>query len=210
MKLKTLVDNVRVLRSSFVGKLLAAEREDHPMRLAGTDPAFPDWWVFVSGCRGCGDIFLVQEDGKLGVEVEGGPVGSSWSSTFSFKPGDDVVPGPPIDDGGKVTERERVRCQRRLAAAQHAVQTGVLLELQRTRALAASGRPADVHRDDDGACSPKHLRVGVNMAMVEASVLAKLLIDKGLVTEREYFEALCEGTEEEQRKYEKIVGIGLA
>lgn len=38
--------------------------------------------------------------------------------------------------------------------------------------------------------SPKHLRVGVNSALVNVAALAELLIKKGLITEAEYLEEL--------------------
>lgn len=51
------------------------------------------------------------------------------------------------------------------------------------------------------ACSPKHLRVGVNSAMVEHSALVELLIGKGVINEREYMEALVDGFEREVERY---------
>jgi hypothetical protein len=41
----------------------------------------------------------------------------------------------------------------------------------------------------DGA-SPKHLRTGLNSAMVEHSALAQLLMKKGVFTEAEYLEEM--------------------
>jgi hypothetical protein len=63
-----------------------------------------------------------------------------------------------------------------IAGYQHAVQTGVGL--------------VNECMDDRGECSPKHLRVGVNSAIIDGSALAKLLIDKGVITEIEYFRAV--------------------
>jgi hypothetical protein len=51
--------------------------------------------------------------------------------------------------------------------------------------------------------TPKHLRVGVNSAMVEHSALARLLVAKGVITEAEYSEALAEGMREEVALYER-------
>lgn len=39
---------------------------------------------------------------------------------------------------------------------------------------------------------PKHLRVGVNSALVEASAMSALLFRKGLITSEEYFDTLIE------------------
>ena len=48
----------------------------------------------------------------------------------------------------------------------------------------------------------KHLRVGVNSAMVEHSALARLLIAKGIISGAEYLEALADGMREEVERYE--------
>lgn len=50
--------------------------------------------------------------------------------------------------------------------------------------------------------TPKHLRVGVNSAMMEASALGRLLIAKGVITEREYYKSIAEGMEAEVKSYE--------
>lgn len=50
--------------------------------------------------------------------------------------------------------------------------------------------------------TPKHLRVGVNTALADAGALVKLLIDKGLFTEDEYFDALVESMQREVDAYE--------
>lgn len=53
------------------------------------------------------------------------------------------------------------------------------------------------------ATSPKHLRVGVNSAMMECSAVSRLLMAKGVITEEEYFTALAEGMEAEVSGYEE-------
>ncbi len=68
----------------------------------------------------------------------------------------------------------------------HAVQTGVMYQLQH----------------DASAGSPKHLRTGLNLSKVEHGALVRLLIAKGLITEREYAEQLVAGVEDEVRMYE--------
>lgn len=78
----------------------------------------------------------------------------------------------------------------RYIRAGHAVQSGVKTELE---LLGAQRAGAD----------PKHLRVGVNMAMVDSGAVATLLIKKGIITEEEYLEALAVGVEEEVKKYEE-------
>lgn len=77
--------------------------------------------------------------------------------------------------------------QDRYQAAAHAVQTGVAYEIH-----TAPGQ---------AGVSAKHLRVGVNMAMVDTSALAMLLVKKGLITEEELWSALADGAEAELQKY---------
>lgn len=77
----------------------------------------------------------------------------------------------------------------RYFAAAHAVQTGVAY-----------------HQEIDPANgSPKHLRVGVNVALRDHASLVKLLMEKGILTELEYIEALVAGMEEEKRQYEEML-----
>lgn len=83
---------------------------------------------------------------------------------------------------------------RRMLAAQHAMQTGVKLEM-------AGINPR--------ATDPKHLRVGVNSAMIENAVMGKLLISKGVITELEYLKAMAEGYEAEAADYERRLGVKL-
>lgn len=55
---------------------------------------------------------------------------------------------------------------------------------------------------DPQETSPKHLRVGVNSAMVDTGALIGLLIKKGVITEEELCEALADKMEEEVKLYE--------
>jgi hypothetical protein len=59
-------------------------------------------------------------------------------------------------------------------ALMHALQSGVAFDQ-------ASG-------SDDGA--PKHLRVGVNSALISNGALISILVKKGILTEEEYMEEL--------------------
>ncbi len=57
---------------------------------------------------------------------------------------------------------------------------------------------------------PKHLRVGVNSAMINDAALVELLIVKGIITREEYLIELVKQTEFEKQRYEvrleKILG----
>lgn len=62
---------------------------------------------------------------------------------------------------------------------------------------------------DPQATAPKHLRVGVNSAMVDSGALAGLLLSKGLITELEYFTALRDKMREEVEKYKTEISDRL-
>lgn len=73
--------------------------------------------------------------------------------------------------------------EQRIRRFQHAVQTGIALEMKL--------------EPDGAATSPKHMRVGVDSSLVFGSALAGLLIKKGLITEDEYAEACANAMERE-------------
>lgn len=81
----------------------------------------------------------------------------------------------------------------RIAALSHAIQSGVAIDLQQD---ASSG-------------TPKHLRVGVNMALVGNGALVRLLITKGVITEEEYLTELVAGLEAEKDAYEERLAARL-
>lgn len=83
----------------------------------------------------------------------------------------------------------------RYLAAAHAMQSGVAAEMGF----------AESRGQREPSTEPKHLRVGVNAAMVDHSGLVRLLIDKGLITEAEYIEAITEAMETEVNKYERLL-----
>lgn len=71
----------------------------------------------------------------------------------------------------------------------HAMQTGVEYVRQR----------------DESETSPKHLRVGMNSALVSNGALVKLLMAKGLITELEYMNVLVDEMEREVKSYETML-----
>lgn len=87
----------------------------------------------------------------------------------------------PVDDLAAIAEY-----QRRYRAAAHAMQSGVGYKMQH----------------DIGDTTPKHLRVGVNSAMVEHAALVEMLVDKGILTWTDYYRALAEGMEAEKQRYQ--------
>ena len=74
----------------------------------------------------------------------------------------------------------------RYAAEMHEMQTGVAVE--------------HGHGSQDG--TPKHLRVGINSALINDAALARLLIEKGVFTEDEYTEAVALEAEAEAKRYQ--------
>jgi hypothetical protein len=76
----------------------------------------------------------------------------------------------------------------RYEAACHAMQTGVKMEMELGM---------------NNAHEPKHLRVGVNSALVDNSSLVQLLIAKGVITSDEFVRALADGMEAEVQRYEQ-------
>ena len=99
-------------------------------------------------------------------------------------------------DQGPAPEDEwvmRPDLQQRYAAAMHAMQTGVAMMLQY----------------NPHSTAPKHLRVGVNSALVSHAALVKLLYRKGLFTRDEYDTALVEQVEAEAASYAAEVSATL-
>lgn len=89
----------------------------------------------------------------------------------------------------------------RYEQAIHAMQTGVKMELD----LDYPGEFEDANLRHKF----KHLRTGINSALVETSMLAKLLIDKGLLTEAEYIKRLADAMEAEVKRYEQRLSLRL-
>ena len=54
---------------------------------------------------------------------------------------------------------------------------------------------------DPSESTPKHLRVGVNLAMVDHAALVRILLEKGLFTEAEYERALTDQMAREVQAY---------
>ena len=74
----------------------------------------------------------------------------------------------------------------RYNAAAHAMQSGVKAEIE----LGSTDT------------EPKHLRVGVNSALVSVAAIGRLMIDKGIITLDEYEAAMADQMEAEVVNYE--------
>lgn len=89
---------------------------------------------------------------------------------------------------------EEMTPQQRYVKAAHAVQSGVKTDME-----------TDANVLSQGATTPKHLRVGLNNVMADHGSLAYLLIQKGVITEDEYLNAIADGIEREQARYEELL-----
>lgn len=85
----------------------------------------------------------------------------------------------------EMAEEYTTRWQR----AAHAMQSGVAARMN--------------WAERDETTEPKHLRVGVNSALVDHGALVDLLVSKGVITRLEYLRAIAEGMEREQASYER-------
>lgn len=74
----------------------------------------------------------------------------------------------------------------RYSQAMHAVQSAVALDLE------LSGL-------NKAGADPKHLRTGINACLVDSSAIAQLLMAKGVFTESEYFAAIADAAEREEK-----------
>jgi hypothetical protein len=93
----------------------------------------------------------------------------------------------------------------RYGALAHAVQSGAAQEQALDDAAVRTG-----NRSATGVPhSPKMLRTGINMAMVEGGALAQLLIGKGVITMEEYRTALLIGLEREVEEYERRLSVRI-
>lgn len=71
----------------------------------------------------------------------------------------------------------------------HAIQTGIEYERQWNPKF----------------LDPKHIRVGLDSNQCEVGAIVKLLIDKGLITEEEYFDYSIKFLEMEVARYEQVL-----
>lgn len=76
----------------------------------------------------------------------------------------------------------------RYTAAAHGMQSGVAFMME---------------RGDGKETEPKHLRVGVNSTLVDHGALVQLLLDKGVISDVEFFEALATKMEADLESYER-------
>lgn len=75
----------------------------------------------------------------------------------------------------------------RYLAALHGLQSGVAWEM-------GTGTSA--------ATEPKHLRVGVNSALIQQSAIVKLLVAAGIFTMEEWWKTLADEMEAEVKRYQ--------
>ena len=83
--------------------------------------------------------------------------------------------------------------EERYEAAMHAVLTGVGYVMEREKGLRSSDT------------SLKQLRAGINSSMVDSAAMARLLMEKGVITDVEYRKALADEAEREVHRYEALL-----
>lgn len=93
-----------------------------------------------------------------------------------------------------MSDSEKPRTDLPYLDALHAVQTGVAYTLERDNRLA----------------EPKHVRTGIDSAMINDAALVRLLVKKGLITEEEYAEEVrletCREVDRYEDRLEQIYG----
>jgi len=90
--------------------------------------------------------------------------------------------------------------EQRYLDACHAMQTGVKYEMEKDLL-----RGVEPH-----ATTPKHLRVGVNSALVSHGALVKLLVEYGVLNEDDYIKSQADAMEAEVALYEERANRGNA
>lgn len=56
---------------------------------------------------------------------------------------------------------------------------------------------------------PKHLRVGINAALCDHAALVNLLINKGVISDKEYIQVITDEMADEVERYKKAIKIHL-
>jgi len=87
------------------------------------------------------------------------------------------------------TKKTDQQLKDKLEELQHAMQSGVAMEAT----------------FDHSPTTGKSLRVGINAEMVFHGALVALLVKKGVITDREYLEAMVDGMAQEVEQYEKRI-----
>lgn len=87
----------------------------------------------------------------------------------------------------RMTDEQNTRYQRAL----HRMQSAIALEIQ--------------VKGEASAANAKHLRVGLNSAFAEHAALAGLLIERGVITQEDYFDAIMREAEAEADRVVTLV-----
>ena len=95
-------------------------------------------------------------------------------------------------------EQRLAALQQRVAELSHAIQSGVAFSIS----------TAVDH--DYGDSTPKHLRTGLNIVFCQQAGLTHLLIEKGVITEEEYWTAQVSALENEVHLYEERYHVKFA
>ena len=78
-------------------------------------------------------------------------------------------------------------------AAMHAMQAGVAMMME----------------TDSKQTDPKHMRVGINSALISNTAVVDLLVEKGVITQVEFFQSLLKHAEMERDSYQQQISEKL-
>ncbi len=92
----------------------------------------------------------------------------------------------------QLSDREKELAEE-MQALQHAMQSGIKMLME-----------YEIISTD-----PKHLRTGVNSALVFNATVVNLLVEKGIITREEYIEATVKDLRAEVKMYEKEISEHL-
>ncbi len=91
-----------------------------------------------------------------------------------------------------MTDEQLKDLQTRIVTASHRIQCAIAAEMGHAEANLKIHRPTE----------PKHLRTGINLALVGNAALAQLLMDKGVFTQEEYLTEVAVAHEKEVARCE--------
>jgi len=84
-----------------------------------------------------------------------------------------------------ISEREKELAEE-IQKLQYAMQTGIMYMVEK----------------GSKTCQPKHMRTGINSALIFNGSVVRLLVEKGLITREEYAEAAVADLRAEVKRYE--------
>jgi hypothetical protein len=91
----------------------------------------------------------------------------------------------------------------------HKMQAGVRFDQETDPERAVNLRNDGIHLTPELSRHLKHERTGINAGRVDIGALTKLLIERGVFTEEEWWKAACEMMQAEVERYEQLLSARL-